>query len=90
MDQEEKQANLERVAGEVRKLAEPLNLTELETEGVIIKDGDWYRVNSFEALPENASNRIAQLEQDDHGIKVKFLDPTKFEAVVKKLDQHGL
>jgi len=90
MDQEEKQANLERVAGEVRKLAEPLNLSELEAEGVITKDGDWYRVNSFEALPKSASNRIAQLEQDDHGIKVKFLDPTKFEAVVKKLDQHGL
>jgi len=90
MNPDEKQVNLERIAGEVRKLAEPLNLTELETEGVITKDGDWYRVNSFEALPENASNRIAQLEQDDHGIKVKFLDPTKFEAVVKKLDQHGL
>ncbi len=90
MDQEEKQTNLERIAGEIRELAEPMNLTELEAKGVITKDGDWYRVHSFEALPRNASNRIAQLEQDDEGIKVKFLDPTQFESVVKNLDKHGL
>jgi len=90
MKPEEKRANLERVAAETRKLAEPLNLPNLEDEGIIAQEGDWFIVNSFEALPEQASNRIARLKQDDKGIKVQFVDTSELDAIVKKLDDSGL
>ncbi len=60
-------------------------LSALETSRVLTREDDWYRVHSFEALPENISDRIAKLEQDDHGIRVKFFNQSELDAAVKEL-----
>ncbi|MCP3672498.1 MAG: hypothetical protein GY814_19115 [Gammaproteobacteria bacterium] len=61
-------------------------LSQLETSGIITREGDWYRVSSFAALPQNFHDRIARLEQDDSGIRVKFLNQSELDAIVKDMD----
>lgn len=74
----------------IRELAEPINLAALKNNGVISKEGDWYRIHRFEDLPEQASNQIARLEQDEKGIKVKFIDQAEYETHVQYLDEQSI
>jgi len=80
----------ENIVNDARKLATPIHLAELEAKGVISRAGDWYRIHEFGDLPEDAKSKIAELSQDDEGIKVKFIDTSKLAGISKKLDEHGL
>ncbi|MFC1602974.1 hypothetical protein ACFL3U_05365 [Pseudomonadota bacterium] len=85
MTPEEHKAWQEKVAEETRELAQPINLSELEAQGVISVEGDWYRIYKFAELPEEAKSKIAELSSDDKGIKAKFIDTTQFAGVAAKL-----
>jgi hypothetical protein len=58
----------------VEKLAQPLDLVELEREGVISKTGAWYRVQDWKALPEHARLKVREFSIEKHSTaaKVKF------------------
>jgi len=89
MTPEEHKAWQENVAEEAKGLAQPINLLELETQGVISAEGEWYRIHDFAGLPEEAKTKMAELTQDDNGIKVKFIDTTQFEKIAERLDKRG-
>ncbi|VAX06967.1 hypothetical protein MNBD_GAMMA26-1995 [hydrothermal vent metagenome] len=90
MNPEEYKEWQDKVAADIRELANPINLAELEAKGVFSTEGDWYRIHEFGDLPEAAKSKIAELSQDDKGIKVKFIDTSKLAGIAEKLEQHGL
>jgi len=89
MTPEEQKAWQEKLVEEARELVLPINLAELEAQGVISAEGDWYRIHKFVELPEGAKSKIAELTSDDKGIKAKFIDTTQFEGIAEKLDKRG-
>jgi hypothetical protein len=56
----------------------PIDLEQLEKDGVIKKKGWWYIVNDMKALPEYASRQINEIKSDNKGnTLVRFLKQTK-------------
>jgi len=90
MKPEEHKEWQEKVAKDARELAQPLNLSELETQGIISVEGEWCRIHKFAELPEEAKSKIAELSSDDKGLKAKFIDTTQFAGIAEKLDKRGL
>ena len=77
-------------ASEIMKFAQPINFSELEDRGVSSKEGAWYRVHKFNALPEHATCKISGMEQDSKGIKVKFWRASKkTQRLAKQLEKMG-
>jgi|SRR5580698_11492161 hypothetical protein len=55
-------------------LSQPVDLAELERQGVISKSGAWYRVPNLNALPKDLWPRIKDIDHDRKGgAKVKFI-----------------
>ena len=90
MTPEEHKEWQEKVAEEAKELVQPINLSELEAQGIISVEGEWCRIHKFAELPEDAKSKIAELSSDDKGIKAKFIDTTQFAGIAEKLDKHGL
>ena len=56
-----------------RQLATPVDFKQLEKEGIIEKDGAWYKIKDFNSLPEYAYRQINEFRTDSKGnILVKF------------------
>lgn len=59
------------------ELCEDIDFESLERDGVIAKEGAWYRVHKWSLVPENARKRVTAMSDDKKGFKVKFSKPTK-------------
>lgn len=90
MTPEERQKLLQGIASETKKLAQPIDFNELESKGIITKEGAWYRVNDFNALPEHARVKVSSMSQDSRGIKVKFKKSSSFDKYAKQFEKLGL
>lgn len=89
MTPEERRKLFEQIASEARSAAEPVDFDALERDGVLSKEGVWYRIHRYESLPENAAARISEIAQDAKGIKVKFYKSSSFEKIAKKFEKLG-
>ena len=82
---------LEKVQEQARLLLQPLDLKDLATRGILVKEGAWYRILKFNALPDHAFARISEIAQDSRGSKVKFLKLSmKATADLKKMNRKVL
>ena len=70
-----------------KTLAQPVDFADLEKRGIISKAGAWYRLLKPESLPEHASRKIYELQQDAKGVKVKFEKASKYEKLLKKFEK---
>ena len=68
---------LKKVQAQARLLFPRLDLKDLVTRGILVKDGAWYRVLQFKLLPEYALAFISVYSQDSCGTMVKFLTVSK-------------
>jgi hypothetical protein len=50
-----------------KKLATPVNFTEMENAGIIEKQGAWFKVKNMKDLPEYASRQIRSIKIDSGG-----------------------
>ena len=66
-----------KISAQARLLLRPLDLKGLVTRGIIVQEGDWYRILKFKALPEHALAQVSVLTQDSCGTTVKFLKVSK-------------
>ena len=60
--------------------AKPIDFDALIAEGIIEKDGAWYKVPNMKALPQHASRKIKTIKTGPKGIRVQFRAPTKGAA----------
>jgi len=66
--------------------ATPIDFEALIKEGIIEKDGAWYRILNLKKLPKHASTKIKTLETGPKGTRVKFRPASKRAAnLVKKI-----
>ena len=84
MPQRESPINRDELLSHLNELAEPIDFEALENEGLIVKDGAWYRVPDQDALPPHAAKKIDKVVADSKGIKLKFKSHKKYEAMLKK------
>ncbi|HBK4608504.1 TPA: hypothetical protein LLS51_000069 [Serratia marcescens] len=61
----------------VIELSEEIDFESLERDGILTKEGAWYRVHKWSLVPENARKRVTAMSDDKKGFKVKFSKPTK-------------
>lgn len=76
---------IKQLQAEVNELAQPVDFDELESKGVLSKEGAWYRIHKMSELPEHARLKISQLAQDERGVKAKFSKASRFEKLAVKL-----
>ena len=62
---------------EIIALATPIDFDQLVADGVLAKDGAWYKVLDLERLPKHASKKIKTLQTGPKGTRVKFFPVTK-------------
>lgn len=65
-------------------LAEPVDFKALEDEGVLTKEGAWYRIHDFDALPERVLRKAHALTQDSKGVKIKLRKAERLTAIARK------
>lgn len=56
----------------IEVLAKPIDFESLETEGLLKKEGSWYRLINPKDLPEHVSRKIIEIKTDDSGTLAKF------------------
>ena len=71
-------------AESTKKLAEPVDMADLQKRGVIKKEGAWWRILKFKELPESLRLRAYVCAADSKGAKMKFKASSSFEKVAKK------
>jgi hypothetical protein len=54
------------------ELATPIDFDQLIQDGVLKKDGAWYKIRALEDLPKHASRKLKSIENGPKGIRVKF------------------
>jgi len=59
------------------EFSEEIDFESLERDGVLTKEGAWYRVLKWSLVPENVRKRVTAMSDDKKGFKVKFSKPTK-------------
>jgi len=57
--------------------AKPIDFEALLAEGIIEKDGAWYKVPDMKALPKHASRKIKTVKTGPKGIRVQFRPASK-------------
>jgi len=67
----------EEVRQSILEIAIPIDFDQLIEDGVLEKDGAWYRVLDFKRLPKHASMKIKTLQSGPKGTRVKFRPVTK-------------
>ncbi|MES1942320.1 hypothetical protein T5B8_18868 [Salinisphaera sp. T5B8] len=87
MDAEEREKMLHKIADDARSMAKETDFERLEADGILTKEGAWYRVHNFDELPTGTQARVSEIQQDSKGIKVKFSKSSKFDKLSKKLDR---
>lgn len=62
------------IQAQARLLLEPLDLESLIRNGILEKEGAWYRIINFKEVPEHAWAQVCEMAQHPHcnGSKVKF------------------
>jgi hypothetical protein len=80
---------LKQLQAEVAELARPIDFDELESKGVLTKEGAWYRIHKFKELPKHAGAKVTELAQDARGVKVKFSRASRFEKLAAKFSKVG-
>lgn len=71
----------------VIELATPIDFEQLIRDGILEKDGAWYKVHNFKRLPRHASIKVKTMETGPKGLRVKFRPITK--STLKLLKQIG-
>lgn len=67
--------------------AAPIDFASLIEEGLLAKEGGWYRVlKTMDDLPEHARRKINKVEADDKGIKVTFASHKKMKKFLEEQD----
>jgi hypothetical protein len=69
----------------VVELATPIDFDQLIRDGVLAKDGAWYRILDLKRLPKHASGKIKTIQTGPKGTKIKFFPVTN--ATLKLLHQ---
>lgn len=77
MDTTDRGELIKKMRAQARLLLQPLDLKDLATRGILVKEGAWYRILKFKALPKNVFARMSEIAQDSRGTKVKFLKVSK-------------
>jgi len=81
------------IAEEIYKLAEPIDLEDLEKKGIIKKDGGWYIVPNMNLVPEGFSGLITEIAQSKDGIgarvKISLRAKKDYEKYAKILKRRG-
>ncbi|MDZ4734444.1 MAG: hypothetical protein SGJ16_12780 [Nitrospirota bacterium] len=79
-----------KIKAQARLLLRPLDVGELVSRGVLVKEGAWYRIVKFKALTKHAFAFISEIEQDSLGTKVKFCKVSKKASaqLEKVLEKH--
>ncbi|CNL05087.1 hypothetical protein [Yersinia pseudotuberculosis] len=54
-----------------------IDFTSLENEGILVKEGAWYRVSKWGLVREFIRKRVTSISQDKKGLKVKISKPSK-------------
>ena len=86
MTEQERVKLIQALAREARELIRPVNFEDLETRGVLKKEGAWYRVLDFKKVPKHVWAKAPAMAQDSKGIKIKLAKVTKrTEALVRKI-----
>ena len=67
----------EEVKEGILELAKPIDFEQLIRDGVLEKDGAWYKVLDFKNLPKHASRKLKTIETGPKGTRVKFYPVTK-------------
>lgn len=62
---------------QTRLLLQPLDVDDLVSRKILVKEGAWYRVLKFKALTKHAFALISEIAQDSSGTKIKFMKVSK-------------
>lgn len=84
MTPEERRRLLQEISHQLEEAAAPLDLEKLEAEGVIERQGGWYKARNLDALPTALRIRIAQIQPLDRGVKVRFKRRNPFEKLSRE------
>ncbi|MBM9605933.1 hypothetical protein [Desulfopila inferna] len=87
MDKENTKKSIEELAEEARELAKPVDFEKLEKEGLLIKEGAWYRVPNMHKLPKHVRVKVKEISHDKKGTKVKLEKASKFDKSAKKFNK---
>lgn len=75
----------EEILKKAKSLATPIDFEALVSDGILIKNGAWYKILDMERLPEHAKDKIMELAS---GGMVKFSKTTKSaQKLVDKLSK---
>lgn len=80
---------LKQLQAEVNELARPVDFDELESQGILTKEGAWYRIHKMDELPKHASSKVTQFAHDARGVKAKFSKASRFEKLAAKFSKLG-
>lgn len=67
----------EEVRQGIFEIAIPIDFDQLINDGVLVKEGAWYRVLDMNRLPKHASMKIKTIESGPKGVRLKFYPVTK-------------
>jgi hypothetical protein len=59
------------------ELATPIDFDQLIEDGILEKDGAWYKIRDPKSLPKHASMKIKSIQTGPKGTRVKFRPVTK-------------
>lgn len=69
------QGTLAELDAAITSESQPLELAELETQGLLIRAGSRWQVPNIRALPQDVASRISELETSDGKTFVRFRWP---------------
>ena len=79
-----------KISAETKILAKPIDFKDLESKGILIKEGAWYRVSDFKNLPEHVRVKVFEIRKDDKGIKVKLEISSSVNKYTRIFEKLGL
>jgi hypothetical protein len=69
----------------IEELAKPIDFETLESQGLIRKEGAWYRLIKPNELPEHVSRKISTIKTDDTDVFAKFESKKPYQKLKERL-----
>jgi|GEM_PF-2921428 len=69
----------------IEVMAKPIDFESLESEGLLKKEGAWYRLIKPTDLPGHVSRKIIAIKTDDSGAFAKFESEKPYQKMKERL-----
>lgn len=70
----------------LRKISKHIDFKTLQEQGLLVKEGAWYRVRNIHELSDQVTLQISEMESDPRkGLRVKFVTDAQRKKAAKSL-----